>query len=174
MLVVATIASASRRAKHLLILFRFGDKNSRPICRRSTYLESLYACPVQIKEHPKAEIVLGRPTQLDRLQRTFPIAASITVNHGRPWLAQFLKAHVACNLFPAQQRVNSFRCGFSFHRNKVDLDHRKFVLGLFPSLRSNENRISVQFCLALKTRSDVYRIAKNRIIEAKVGSEIAD
>jgi hypothetical protein len=73
-----------KAAKHLLILFRFGHKNSRPIHRRSTCLESLYACPVQIKEHPQAEIVLGRPTQLDRLQRTFPIAASITVNHGRP------------------------------------------------------------------------------------------
>src|SRR5262249_61024796 len=70
--------------------------------------------------------------------------------------------------------VNSFRCGFSFHRNKVDLEHCKFVLGPLPSLRSNENRKAVQFCLALKTRSDVYRIAKNRIVEAKVGSEVAD
>src|SRR5262245_21652362 len=83
-LVVETIARRVKAAKHLLILFRFRDKNSRPIRRRHTYLKSLYACPVQIKEHPKAEIILGRPTQLVRLQRTFPIAASITVNHGRP------------------------------------------------------------------------------------------
>ena len=48
-LVVETIARRVKAAKHLLILFRFGHKNSRPIRRRGTCLERLYPCRVQIK-----------------------------------------------------------------------------------------------------------------------------
>ena len=47
MLVVEAIAS--KAAKHLLILFRFGHKNSRPIRRWGTCLERPYTCRVQIK-----------------------------------------------------------------------------------------------------------------------------
>ena len=49
MLVVEAIARRVKAAKHLLILFRFGHKNSRPIRRWGTCLERLYTCRVQIK-----------------------------------------------------------------------------------------------------------------------------
>ena len=64
--------------------------------------------------------------------------------------------------------------GFSFHRNKIKFEDRKLFLSLLRSSRSDDNRDVVIFCLALQTGSNVYRIAKDRIVEAKIGSEIAD
>src|SRR5262249_39092549 len=67
-----------------------------------------------------------------------------------------------------------FWLGFSFHRNQIKFEKGKFFLGLFRSPRSEDNRNTVIFGLALQAGSDVDRIAENRIVEAQVGSEIAD
>ena len=64
--------------------------------------------------------------------------------------------------------------GFSLHRNEIKFEDRKLFLGLLRSSRSDDNRNTVKFCLALQTCSNIDRIAKNRIVKTKIGSEIAD
>ena len=80
----------------------------------------------------------------------------------------------AGNLLATEQCVNGLRLGFSLHRNKIEFEDRKFFLGLLRSSRSDDNWNTVKFCLALQTCSNVYRIAEDRIVKAKIGSEIAD
>lgn len=50
-----------------VILFCLGDKNPRPIERRSNFTKGFYARCVKVKEAGKVKVVLRRLTQLDCL-----------------------------------------------------------------------------------------------------------
>ena len=67
-------------------------------------------------------------------------------------------------------------CGsvFPFTVTRSSSRIANFSLAFSASPRSDDDRNTVKFCLALQTCSNVDRIAKNRIVEAKVRSEIAD
>jgi hypothetical protein len=61
-----------------------------------------------------------------------------------------LETDITGKVLAAEQRVNGFRLGFAFHRNKIKFEKSKFFLGLLPSPRSEDNRNTVIFGLALQ------------------------
>src|SRR5262245_31974963 len=85
-----------------------------------------------------------------------------------------MEAGVASNLCSADQGVTGFRFCSSDHLNQVELEDSKFFLGLLSRLWPDDNWNAVVFGLAFQACSNVYRVSENRIVEAKVGSEISD
>ena len=130
--VIAACAERIGDSRHAVaaakLLLGFEGEYAIPVRWRRFLLEGGAAGGVKIAKVAKAEPVACLAAALDRLLGAGEIAAPVAREHLAKDSLDVSETVAAGNVFAAQNCIDVFRLGFSFHRDAIEFQHGEFLL----------------------------------------------